>query len=117
MLPVQSIISLLEPSQQEGAEVDRPHPVCHLLQADVLFRQDMTHVHPALVPANPAVGTDVAGLEMLGILRRVQRTRIGARRGPVVLCGRPLPQGFMRPLLVVLLPKGVEAPLGAWPRP
>lgn len=82
MLAVQTIISLIQPPQQERAEEDRPDAVSHLLEAHELLGEHMTHVHPAMVPADSAVGADVAGLEVARILRRPERARIGPRRGP-----------------------------------
>ena len=52
MLPVPSIISLIQPPQQVGAEEDRPDAIGRLLEPDGFLPQDMAHVHPAVMSAD-----------------------------------------------------------------
>ena len=111
MRPVDPVMSLIEAAQQEGAGGDGPDAVGHFLEADILLGQDMAHVHPAAVPADAAVDAHVAGLVVPGVLELPQRVGIGPRGGPVVGRRRDLAQALVRPLLVVLPAKRVEAAL------
>ena len=53
-------VSLVEPSQAQCAEVDVPDSVIDLLQADVLANAGNGDVDPLTVPADAAIGADVA---------------------------------------------------------
>ena len=65
----------------QGAKVDRPDAVVNLLEADVLPNAGDAHVDPPPVPPDPAIGADVAGLEVGGIRERGEAPRHRARRG------------------------------------
>src|SRR5437879_5944408 len=104
-------MALAQTAESERAEVDVPDPIGNLLQADVLSDTDGGHVHPAAVPPNAAVGADVPDLEAIRILERRQPVRHRSRRRRVA-CGRELlVERLVRPLVVEILAKDIEAPL------
>src|SRR5947209_20234130 len=63
------------------------------------------------VPADPAVATDAPDFEVRRILEERQAPGIGPRGRLIDPDRRTLPQGFVRPLVVVVEAEGVEAPL------
>jgi hypothetical protein len=68
-------------NELECAEVDVPDPVVDLLEADVFPDADSRDVHPAAVPADAAIGAEVAVLETIGILERGGRSGMGRADG------------------------------------
>ncbi len=63
------------------------------------------------VPANPAVATDAPDFEVRRILEERQPARIEPRGRGIEANRRPLAERFMRSLVVVVKPKGIEAAL------
>lgn len=60
--------SFMQAAEQERAEVDVPSPVVHLFQCDVFADTGDGNVHPGTVPADSAVGADIAYLESVRVL-------------------------------------------------
>src|SRR3990170_364709 len=113
--PMQLKGSLVEPSKKQRPKVDSPHLVIDLLQADVLLRQDLAHVHPAAPPPDPPIPAHQPPLEVRRVRQLRDAPRIGAKGRPVHRRRRLLPQRLMRPLLVVFPDETVElALLGSW---
>src|SRR3972149_5023755 len=109
--PMQLKGALVEASKQQRPEVNSPHFVIHLLEADVLLRQNLAHVHPTAPPPDPAIPAHQPPLEVRRVLQFRDPLRIGPKRGPVDGRRRPLSQRLMWPLLVVLTDEPIEPPL------
>src|SRR5215831_21068848 len=106
-----SHVPLVQAPEPEWPEVDVPDPVRDLLQADILSDADRGHVDPSTIPPNAAVPAHIPRLEPIGILEGWQPVRHRPVRGHVILSGCRLIQRLVRPLIVELLPKHIEAPL------
>src|SRR6266545_348746 len=65
--------------QFQRPEVNAPDSIVDLLETNVLTDADGGHVHPAAVPPDTAIGTDVAGFEAIGTLGSGQRRRQSVR--------------------------------------
>ena len=52
-------VAFVEAAEFERAEVDVPHPIVDLFQADILPGADRRDIDPVRVPADTAIGTDV----------------------------------------------------------
>jgi hypothetical protein len=76
---VEGQIVLVEPAEQDGAEVEGPHAVVNFFQADVFLDDAGADVDPALLPADAAVSADTPDLEVAGVLQRREPLGIGAR--------------------------------------
>lgn len=61
-------VAFKQAAELERSEVDVPDAVIDFLQADVFADADGGNVDPLGVPADAAVGADVAGLEAIRIL-------------------------------------------------
>ena len=72
-------VVIVEPSEQDGAEVEGPDAVVDLFQANVLLDDAGADVDPALLPADAAIAADATDLEVAGILQRREPLGIGAR--------------------------------------
>src|SRR6266404_1133685 len=104
-------VALAQSAEPQRPKVHVPDPVVDLLQAYILADGDGRHVHPARVPSNAAVGTDVADFEPIGVLERRQAVRHGPRRRRIARGRGLLVERLVRPLVVELRAKDVEAPL------
>src|SRR2546426_2269369 len=104
-------VALAQTAEPQRPKVDGPDAVVDLLKADVFADADSGHVHPPAVPPNAAVGAHVAHLEAIGVLERRQPVGHWPRRRGVVRCRGLLVERLVRPLVVELLAKDVEAPL------
>ncbi len=62
--------AFMESAELQGAEIDVPDTVVDFFQADVLSGADGGDIDPTRVPANAAVGADIADLEAIRILER-----------------------------------------------
>jgi [ribosomal protein S5]-alanine N-acetyltransferase len=72
--------ALVDPSEEHGAEVARPHAVVHLLQADVVLLQRVREGRELVAEADrPGVGHPLHG-EVARVLERGQPVGVGARR-------------------------------------
>jgi hypothetical protein len=69
----------MEATEFDGSEIDFPEVVIDLLEADVLFGEEMADVNPAGVPTDAAVAADAADLEVGGVLEG--RQLAGERAG------------------------------------
>ncbi len=69
----------MEATEFDGSEIDFPEAVIDLFEADVLLCQQMADVDPVRVPADAAVATDAADLEVSGVLEG--RQLLGERPG------------------------------------
>src|SRR5213083_1088177 len=111
VLILNSHLTLAQTAELEGAEVHVPEAVIDLLQAHVFADADRGDVDPPAVPPNATVGADVADFEAIGILERWQPVGHRSRRGRVAGRRRLLVERLVRPLLIELLAKDIEAPL------
>jgi len=101
----------MEASQPDRPEVDLPQPIIHCLETHVLFRQQVAHVDPLMVPANAAVPAHPADLEVTRILERRKPARIGPRRRRVAARRSRIIQGFVRSDVIVPSPKAIQGAL------
>src|SRR5690606_7792327 len=102
-------VPLVEASQQPVVEVETPHAVCDLLQAQVLVRQRLADEELVLLEADVAVLREEAHLEVTGVLRSRHYLGHRARRWGVDRGRRSGAERLMGPLLVELAPPAVEA--------
>ena len=63
-------VPLDEPTELERSEVHVPDSVVDFLQPHVFADADGGDVDPSSIPANAAVGTDVANFKAVGIYQR-----------------------------------------------
>src|SRR5262245_10257780 len=70
-------LALKEPSELERAEVDVPHTVVDLFEPYVFANAGRGDIDPRLVPANAALGADIAHFEPIGIFDWRQLARHG----------------------------------------
>src|SRR5215468_3521823 len=101
----------MQAAELQRPEVHVPDPVVDFLEANVLADTHDRDAHPTAVPPNATVGTDVADFEAIRVLKWRDPVGHGARRRRVARRRCRLVQGLVRPLLVELLAKDVEAPL------
>src|SRR6266571_648847 len=104
-------VALAETAEPQRSEIHAPDPVGDFLQAHVLSDTHGGHVHPPTVPPNAAVSADVPDFEAIGVLERRQPVRHRARRRRVARGRGLLVERLMRPLVVELLTKDIEASL------
>ena len=64
--------SYVKPTEGDGAEVDGPDIVGDLLEANVFAGEQMRDVDPGGVPSDAAVGGDLTGLEVGGVVGRLK---------------------------------------------
>ena len=95
-------MSFMESADFQGAEEDVPDAVVDFFEADIFSGADDGDVDPMGVPANAAVGADVANLEAVGVFERWKLLGHGARGG--LIDGRRsfLIEGFVRADVVKL---------------
>lgn len=79
-------VSLVEPSQAHRAEVDIPDSIIDLLEAYVLANAGDRDIDPLAVPADAAIGADVA---LLVVVRVFQRWQLAGQRS----CGFGVSRG------------------------
>jgi hypothetical protein len=101
----------VEAPQFQRAKVQIPLVVVDLVQADILAAEDVTHVHPVMVPADPAVAADESDLEVPGIFQGWQPVGEAPERAAVARGGRLIAEGLMGPLVIELGPEVIEATL------
>jgi hypothetical protein len=65
-------IAFEEPTEFEGSEVDVPHAIVDVLEADICPGTGDGDVDPWIVPPYATIGADVAHLEAVGRLERWQ---------------------------------------------
>lgn len=70
MLVLDSHESFVKSAEFERAEEDVPDAVIDFFEADVLTGADAGDVDPMAIPADAAIGADVASLEAVGVLER-----------------------------------------------
>src|SRR5262245_53574430 len=95
----------VQAAKSQRPEVDVPDAVVDLLQSDVFGDAHDRDVHPPAVPANAAVGADIADFKAIGILERWRPIRHRPQRRRVARGRYLLVERFVRPLLVELLAK------------
>ena len=104
-------VVFVEPSEQDGAEVERPDAVVDFFQADVVLDDAGADVDPPLLPADAAVAADASDFEVAGIFQRREPLGIGAR-GRLIEGSRGLVlEPLVWPLVVELVAEGVEETL------
>lgn len=103
--------SFVHSPETKWPEVDIPDAVVDFFETDVFTSQGVGDAHPVFIPANAAVATDEPDLEVPRITDRGQLLGKSATRSGVDRSGGLLSEGLMGPFEVVLLAKGVEAPL------
>lgn len=101
----------VEPAEGDGAEVGGPDVVVDLFEADEVAAEQVADVDPLRSPSDPAVGRDLADLEVSGILGRLELVGELSIRGLIDGGGRLLAESLVRPDLVEIGSEGVEAPL------
>ena len=69
--------SYVKPTERDRAEVDGPDIVGDLLEADVFAAEQMRDVDPGGVPSDSAVGGDLTGLEVSGVVGCLELLREG----------------------------------------
>jgi hypothetical protein len=111
-----AIVLFIEPAQVHRAEEQVPGSAGEGLEPDGERRQDVRHVHPALVPANAPVGRDAPDLEVLGVRDRPQSRHVESVRRGIERRRPALVQRLVGPHLVEGMPEGIEAPLLGAPR-
>ena len=67
----------VKPAELPGSKVEVPLAVVDLFEADEFPGEDETHIDPAVLPADAAIGADEPDLEMAGVLEGRQGARIG----------------------------------------
>src|SRR5207249_10090845 len=88
-----------------------PQPVVNFFKANLEFGEPMTDVHPACVPADPAVAADQPALVMPRVEQRLEPRAVGTRRRCIAALRRRIAERFVRPLGVVALSETIEAAL------
>src|SRR2546425_8686182 len=111
VLVLNAHVPLAQTAEPQRPKVDVPDPVRNLLQAHIFTDADGGDVHPPAVPPNAPIGADVADFEAIGVLERRQPVRHRARRWRIARGRRLLVERLMRPLVVELLAKDIEASL------
>src|SRR5438876_5455700 len=104
-------VALAQTAEPQRPKVDVPDPVIDLLQAHVFAHADGGDVHPSAVPPNASVGAHVADFEAVRVLEGRQPIRHRPRRRAITRRRRLLIEGLVRPLVVELRAKDIEAPL------
>src|SRR6266849_5169825 len=104
-------VPLVQTAELQRAKVDGPDAVVDFLETDVFADADRGHVDPSPIPPNAPVGADVAHFEAVGVVERRQPVRHLARCRDVACRRRLLIECLVRPLVVELLAKDIEAPL------
>lgn len=105
------VVPLVDPAQEDAAEVDRPDPVVDLLEPDRVLLEGVGDEHePFLEPDRPGVG-DPLDDEGAGILDRGQDSGIRAGGGPEESGRRAAAQGLVGSLAIVEATEGGEGPL------
>src|SRR5262245_40420636 len=102
---------LVKPTQPHWSEVHVPEPVIDFFEANLEFGEQVTHVHPALVPTHAAIAADQPALVMPGIEQRLEPRAVGPRRRRVAARRRRIAERFVRALEVVPLAEAIEAAL------
>lgn len=77
----------------------------------MLAAEDVADIDPVMLPADAAIAADDAALVVRRILDRLQPIEYPARGTAVERERRPLPERFVRPVVVVLGLEGMEAAL------
>lgn len=95
-------MSFVKSAELEGAEEEVPDAVVDFFKADVLSGADDGDIDPKGVPADAAVGADVADLEAVGVVERWDLFGHGAWGGLIDGGGSLLIEGFVRTDLVKL---------------
>jgi hypothetical protein len=108
--------SLIELSQQGSIKNDVPDAVVPFLQANVVAGKRMAQKAVISSPAKATVRGDQADLHVSRIVRGWRLFDIRSRRRRPARAGSPMAQGFMRTLLVIPPPEGIEPALLAPPR-
>jgi hypothetical protein len=83
IIPVELQGFLVESSEKERPEEDRPHAIFNLLEANILLGQDMAEVDRPGVPADAAIAADQPALEVGWVLQDRDAVRIGSEGRPV----------------------------------
>src|SRR6516165_8144185 len=107
------VVALVDVSQAYVREVNRPHAVGDLLQADRQLLEGFGEEEEfAAAGEEDGAGTgDAFDREVAGILEGREALGIRARRRLVERRRGPAAEGLMRPLLVEEPPKGLEGPV------
>ena len=101
--------AFVHPSELERSEVYVPEPIADFFEADVFAGQRVRDADPALLPADPTVAAHEADLKVTGVFEGRELPRQFTPRRSIVRGGRLLGQGFAWALVVVVVPKPVEA--------
>lgn len=102
ILVLDAHVSFVKAAELERAEEEVPDAVVDFFEADVLTGADDGDVDPMVVPADTAVGADVADLEAVWIFERWKFLGHGARGGLIDGHRSFLVEGFVRTDLVKL---------------
>jgi hypothetical protein len=111
IIPVELQGFLVESSEKERPEDDRPHAIFNLLEADILLGQDVAEVDPTAVPADPAIAADEPALEVGRVHKLWDSLGIGSEGRPIERGRGLLAEGLVRAVLVEFLDEGVEPAL------
>jgi hypothetical protein len=91
--------------------MDVPAMEIDFLEGDGLVFKTVGEKHGVAAPAKGAVALDSTQLGSDGVLELGELAGEGPRRRSVDARGRDLPEGFVRPLVVVSLTEAVEGAL------
>ena len=80
-----------------------------LFEADVETAEDVAYPEPLVVPPDTAVGANLTNLVVSGVDERFEAPRVRPVRGPVQFSWDFHSKSLMRPLVVELRPKRIEA--------
>src|SRR5713226_9686646 len=101
----------MKAAQPHRSEVHIPQPVVNFFKANLELGEQVTHVHPARVPADPPVAADEATLVMARIEQRREPHPVRQRGGRIAARRRRVAERFVWALGVVALAEVIEAAL------
>lgn len=67
----------MEATEEQLAEVHGPESVIDFIERDVFAAEDVTDIHPVVVPADAAVVAHAADFALRGIRERGEARRVG----------------------------------------
>ena len=102
---------LIEATEQRFVIDHVPDAVVRLLETDQLAVEGLRQELLPVIKPKRARGADATDLEVVGITRRDDARREWSRRRMPARGGCFIVERFVRPLVVVGLPEGVEDPL------
>ena len=96
-----NVVTFINASEQDVAEVNRPNSVVDLLEADRMLRQRIGEKERSLPQSNRSCVRHAFHENVAGIFDRRQRARVRAPRGTVQDGRRPIAQRLVRSFVVV----------------